>query len=303
MATFRRRQFSVTKNRLQVLSSERYAVDLPTLNDEAPPSAENWTKIIKEGFHLPLHFTRNGLKRDSDGWSYPTLFVADPASPLDLIDLWNIRQFHPQILAVNLAWFQEAKDLITEFVRRNYRPLPGNPHGVMIQPTIEFGRSISEERARATVDQVGLTGLSDVRWAFKLWYDDIWEDHRDDDFVARPRRALVSAATSDLELPLPEDGSDLSCRFRTLAPEFAPKYGDGAARWVNVLKFSNYGTHDALALMLPLSFADERGRGLRLSGGTLISREGFVLPQRFTEHGDYLRLLTGQQAVIDWLAM
>jgi hypothetical protein len=33
MATFRRRQFSVTKNRLQVLSSERYAVDLPTLND------------------------------------------------------------------------------------------------------------------------------------------------------------------------------------------------------------------------------------------------------------------------------
>jgi signal transduction histidine kinase len=33
MATFRRRQFSVNKNRLQVLSSERYAVDLPTLND------------------------------------------------------------------------------------------------------------------------------------------------------------------------------------------------------------------------------------------------------------------------------
>jgi hypothetical protein len=33
MATLRRRQFSVTKNRLQVLSSERYPVDLPTLND------------------------------------------------------------------------------------------------------------------------------------------------------------------------------------------------------------------------------------------------------------------------------
>jgi hypothetical protein len=264
------------------------------------PSAENWIKVIKEGFRLPLHFTREALKRDPDGWSQPTLFVVDPASPLDLIDLWNVRQFHPQILAVNIAWMREAKEFVTEFVKINHRPLPGNPHGVMIRTTVQFGRSISEERAKVAVEEAGLTGLSGMSWAFKFGYERIWEVSRDE-FVVRPRRARVSAATTELELPVSGRETDLSCRFRSLAPDFVPTYGNGSARWVNVLKFSNYGMKDSLALALPLSFTDERGPKLRIGGATIISREGFVLPQQYKEHGEYLRLLTGQQAVIDWL--
>jgi len=109
------------------------------------PSADNWTRVIKEGFRLPLSFTMESLKPDHNGWSEPTLFVVDPTSPLDLIDFWNIRQFHPQILGVNLAWLREAKEFLAEFVQRNYRPLPGNPHGVMIQPTIQFAVLSSRE--------------------------------------------------------------------------------------------------------------------------------------------------------------
>src|SRR6266404_5835887 len=122
-------------------------------------NAENWVKVMKEGFRLPLYFTKEGLKRDPGGWSQPTLFVVDPASALDLIDLWNIRQFHPQVVPVNLAWFQGTKDFIVEFVKANYRPLPGNPHGVMIQATIQFGRSISEDRAKAVAEGAGLMSL------------------------------------------------------------------------------------------------------------------------------------------------
>jgi hypothetical protein len=264
------------------------------------PTAENWLKVIREDFRLPLHFTRENLKRDPDAWYEPTLFVADPTSPLDLLDLWNIRQFHPQILPFNFAWLNEAKDFLTDFVKANYRPLPGNPHGLMMQATIQFGRSISQEQATTAIERAGLSGISDTPVKLKFGYDRIWELNRGESGVP-PRRARVSASTSELELPVSEFDGDLSCRFKSLAPDFSPTYGDGSARWVNVLKFSSYGSDDTLALMLPSSFTDERGPQLRLGGAILMSREGFVLPQEYKEQGEYLQLLTGQQALIRWL--
>ena len=272
------------------------------------PTADNWIKVIEEGFRLPLSFTTESLKREHDGWSEPTLFVVDPASPLDLMDLWNIRQFHPEILAVNLAWFQEAQAFLTEFVKANYRPLPGNPNGVMIRTTIQFGRSIlsanheaARERAQSILSGTGISKLADAPYSIKPWYDRIWTTDRDD-FVHRPQRVEVSAATTDLELNISEDGPDLSCRFTTLSPEFGSLYGaGGAARWINVLRFRSYGGSDTLALTLPSSFTHKSARRLRLGDATIVSREGFVLPQQFKEHREYLRLLTGREAIIDWL--
>ncbi len=264
------------------------------------PNAENWVKVFKEGFDVPLRFTREGLKRDPDGWSEPILLVVDPSSALDLIDLWNIRQFQPQVLGVTIAWLQEAREFVKEFVKLNFRPLPTNPHGVMIHTTLQFGRSISQDRAEAAAKQAGLTELPSGSWHFKLWYEDIWEENRDDSRM-RPRRARISAAETTLELPVSEESGRLDCRFRSLAPEFAPPYSNGAARWVNVLDFSSYGMHGTLALTLPSTLRDESRRGLRIGEATIISREGFVLPQRFKDHQEYLRLLSGQQAVIDWL--
>ena len=75
-----------------------------------------------------------------------------------MIDLWNIRQFHPRILAISLPWLQDARDFLAEFLRANYRPLPRNPHGVMIRTTIQFRRSISKELAEVAVQQAGLPG-------------------------------------------------------------------------------------------------------------------------------------------------
>jgi hypothetical protein len=272
------------------------------------PNVENWIKVIKEGFRLPLSFTMESLERDHNGWSEPTLFVVDPASPLDLIDLWNIRQFHPQILPVNLSWIQDAKEFLAEFVQANHRPLPGNPYGVMIETTVQFGRSIVSgdhekalERGKAILSDAGLSRLPNAPFSMKLWYDRIWTADRDD-FVHRPQRAELSAATTDLELNISDEGPDLSCRFTSLSPEFASMYGaPEQARWVNVLKLRSYGTNDTLALTLPSSFPSERARRLRLSEPTIISREGFVLPQKYRQHREYFRLMTGREAVIEWL--
>ncbi|HEY1206028.1 MAG TPA: hypothetical protein VGF05_15150 [Bryobacteraceae bacterium] len=271
------------------------------------PNAANWIKVIKEDFWLPLSFTMERLKRDDSGWGEPTLFVVDPASSLDLIDLWNIHQFRPQVLPVNLSWLQDASEFLTEFMQANYRPLPGNPNGVMIRTTIQFARSIvsgdyerAVGRGKAILSETGITRTADAPWSMKLWYDRIWTADRDE-YVHRPQRAEVTAAAADLELNLEDEGPSFSCRFAALSPEFSSRYAHGAARWVNVLKLRNYTTNDTLALTLPSSFTDRRARRLRLGEPTIISREGFVLPQKYRDHREYFRLITGRDAVIDWL--
>ena len=101
----------------------------------------------------------------------------------------------------------------------------------MIQPTIQFGRSIIPgdhekrlERGQAILSEAGLSKLPSAPLVIKLRYDRIWTSDRDD-FVIRPQRAQLSAATTDLELNISDEGRDLSCRFMSLSPEFGSKYG------------------------------------------------------------------------------
>jgi hypothetical protein len=183
------------------------------------PNAESWAKVTREEFGVPLSFTMENLKVDHNGWDTPTLFVVDPASPLDLIDLWNLRQFHPQVLPMSLAWFQDAKEYLASLIKANHRPLPGNPNGVMIHLTIQFGRSIvgcdlqkALERGSAILSEAGLQGLPHSPLTMKLWYDRIWVGGNEE-FVPRTQRAEVSAATTDLDLTVLGEGSELNCRF------------------------------------------------------------------------------------------
>jgi hypothetical protein len=264
------------------------------------PTAESWMKVVKEGFLSPLLLTREGLKLDTSGWDEPTIFVADPTSPCDLIDLWNLHLFHSRVLPVNISWLKETGNFLGELLKANYRPLPGNPNGVMIHTTVQIGRSISEERARTAMQDAGIVPSNPFQWAYKLWYEDVWRQVGDD-YVSRPRRRLVTAESTDLELAVEEGDSEVSCRFAGLSPEFADTYGNGPARWVNVLKFRNYGRNDTLALMLPSSFTGESSRRMRHGEATLISREGFVLPQEYKNHGEYFLVFNGRDAIIEWL--
>ncbi len=264
------------------------------------PTAENWIRVVREGFLSPLLLTREGLKTENSGWDEPTIFVADPTSPCDLIDLWNLRLFHGRVLPVNVSWLKESGDFLIGFLKANYRPLPGNPNGVMIHTTIQIGRSISEERMRAAMQEANIVPSDPFQWAYKLWYDDIWRPIRDD-IVSRPKRRLVSAESTNLELTVAEEDSEVRCRFAGISPDFAETYGHGTARWVNVLKFQNYARNDTLAFTLPSSFTGDSSRRMRLGEATLISREGFVLPQEYKNHGEYFLVLEGRDAVIEWL--
>jgi ribosomal protein S27E len=170
----------------------------------------------------------------------------------------------------------------------------------MIHTTVQFGRSISEDRAKAVVIPA-FNDLPSGSWSFKLWYERIWDVDRTEDRISQPRRARISAASKDLEVPVATERSKLSIRFPSLSPEFANLYGDSEARWTNVLKLRSYGNEESIALVLPSDFTSEKFPRLRLTGCAFASREGLVLPQRHKNHGEYLSLLTGTQAIIEWL--
>jgi hypothetical protein len=69
--------------------------------------AVGFETIIKKRLGFPLSFTLEGLKLDygRSGRDNPTIFVPDPDSPYDLIDLWNLRLFHSDVLPVSARWF------------------------------------------------------------------------------------------------------------------------------------------------------------------------------------------------------
>ena len=149
-----------------------------------PPSGNNWRRARREGLMTPLVFTRHDTRVTHDGYSEPTLFVVDPRSSTDLIELWNLRQFTPLVLPTNADWANEEPDFIREFVAANYRPLPGNLHGVMIRTTVQFGRSFSEKRAMDLAAAL-LNGLPAGSWSLKPWWSEsgrlivpktIWQD-------------------------------------------------------------------------------------------------------------------------------
>jgi hypothetical protein len=268
---------------------------------EFSPSAAGFLQILQEGFRFPLYFTRHQLKRDypSAGKDGPTLFVVDPDNPLDLIDFWNIRLYQPSVMPLSTRWLHQSQEFIAHFLKDGYRPLPGNSYGVMITPTIQFARSISKERAATLVDVAGLHAIEGCEWHFKLWYDRIWDDHTSD-LVAQSEPVRVTASEADHELPITGE-PELSIRFPDLSPDFVPQYERGSARWVNVLQLKSYGNDDRLALAFPSTFDERKSRRFRLGDASFISREGFVLPQRYPRAQNYFRIFSGTDAIIEWL--
>ena len=220
---------------------------------------------------------------------------------LDLIDLWNIRLFQRHVIPINLRWFKALAPFVRDFINRNYRSLPGNEHGVMMRTSVEFGRSIGEVRAKELFEKAPLIDLSlDSRHFSIRHYDPIWSASRDDHEM-RPRRARVTANSQDLDLTVSEERRERSVRFSTLSPGFAPTYHNSDSGWANVLQFRGFGSVATLALNLPKDFDPEHTHHFRVGGVVIPSREGLVLLQHFKGHGEYLRILTGREAMIDWL--
>ncbi len=259
-------------------------------------TCESYSRLLADKISTPLRVTSYGLELETEGWQEPLAFVFDPDEGCDLIDFWNLRMTRQELVAVNVHWFQDMAETLRDFVRINYRPLPGNSNGVMIQPTIEFASSIKEEHARELIDK-HLSGLEKGSLSVKFWYTPLW-DVRTDDRIARPTRAKLTADTKDVELLI--QGEPRSAWIETLAPKFAEHFGQ-EARWINVLTISNFNSDSDLALCFPPKRRLSDFPRLPSLRNVLVSREGIVLFQKYTKWRELIEWSTGRDAIIGWL--
>lgn len=257
----------------------------------------DWLRVIKERGRTALAITNHSLKVTSDtGWN-PTIFIANPTSPIDLLDLWNLRLIRRNVLPVNSEWLPDLSGYLNNLIDRNHRPLPGNPNGVMRHTEVEIGNSFSEEEARNLVSE-SFADLPKGSWSLKLWYDPIWYNNTSDHMPhLSPIQIHKESSRFDLTV---SDERRPRIQFQSLTPEFASDYGRTYTRWVNVLSLTDRQNQHQFALAFPSTLTGFSDHRIRLGDPLVISREGFVLLQRHKHEREYIELIPRTNAVVGY---
>jgi hypothetical protein len=263
--------------------------------DEVTASPDIWRRVHLNGAQTPLRATRYGLETQRYWYHDLLVYVFDPKRATDLIDLWNLRLEPHPVLPVPIEWFEDLSLDIHKVLKAEHRPIMGNPHGVMHNATIEFGRSISKTKAESLIGSLK-PDLPTGALVVKYWRNTIWVEHRDDR-VHRDQRLRVTAAEKRAELTIKNDG-DLRAIFEPIAPEFASRNGRGDHRWVNVLKISTFGPSD-IATVLPFNTFNREWPRLGSGGEQIpVGMEGWVFPQRYKSLDQYVSLMNANNAIV-----
>jgi hypothetical protein len=262
-----------------------------------PPNPDTFLSVMKDNFLSPFRLAKHGIDARFNGGRELTFFVFDPSDGQDVIDFWNFRQFERRVIPINVDWFAECSPFVLETIRKSHKPLPGNPNGIMIHTNIEFARSIAEPISNQLMEQY----IKDIPLGsamYNRWYSPIWEN-RDDRWSHVPTRASISAGASTLDEKVPDGDNSIS--FSTLSPDFlGAAHKLGRATWVNVVQPDNIFTDKGLASVYPTNIKNPTFPRLGLAGPTVISREGWIIPQRYADHRSYLRPQRGRDAFVDW---
>ena len=266
---------------------------------EIPPTPAAWSKLFEQDAITPLGVTCYGLERQRFWHHDALIYVFDPTRATDLIDLWNLRLEPHPVVPVPVDWFEPLADSIFQMVKLEHRRIQGNPQGLMHNATIEFGRSISEDRAKALIRTLK-PGLPQGALMVKHWRNRIWVEHRDD-YVRRDRRMRVVSSERSVKLIFDND-ADLRTSFQSLSPDFSTRYGGRSHRWVNALRFSGYGPSN-IARVMPFNSFDPSWPPARMGSDrvVLIGSEGLIFVQQFKDWEQYVQLLASDQAIIGWL--
>lgn len=258
---------------------------------------EGWLKVFKENSFTPLSVTRFGLdveKYNSDG----TIYIFDPQRTTDLIDLWNMRIEPHTVLPIPIDWFDELKGFVREEILAEFRPIRGNPNGVMHRCTIEFSRSISEDKRAEVLKKLGKNFPSGAL-CVKHWRNRVWEP-QDQEYVVNHQVVKITAKEESTSLVVIEESRPV-VKYKTLEPDFADKYESSNWRWVNALHLKAYSS-EKYATILPFNNYDREWPKLTDGGDDVrIGKEGWVFGQKYKNWTDTIPLLTKEEAIIGYL--
>ena len=89
--------------------------------------------LYETRFTSALRVGHSHVEVDTHGWHDPAIFIFDANQARDLVDFWNLRAVRRGVLPIPMQWLTELSPFCRQYIARNYRPLPGNPNGVMIR--------------------------------------------------------------------------------------------------------------------------------------------------------------------------
>ncbi len=264
----------------------------------ATPDVETWRVMEQLEAICPFDISLHGTERLFQNSWEEKIFIFDPLSGPDVIDFWNLRLFQRDVVPVNVHWLEGSRDVVVDLIRRKYRPLPNNAHGVMISTTIQLGRSLDPEIIKTL--RLSEAGLPDRSYAIKTWYDPIWQLDDPGPF-RRPEPSHLSAERRDVEVPLDD-------RWAVRVPHIAPPYLGQTrslnAGWVNTISPKYYGSNDDRADAMP-SAAVGRSRAYPPSSIMMDqrpTREGWLTFHSYDQDGHSIRLPFMRDVAIAWLA-
>jgi hypothetical protein len=258
-------------------------------------NAESLLKIYKSRYVSPLMIGCEAIKVNYHKHRDPTLFIMDALQPRDLIDFWNLRAIHRNVIAIPIQWLEQMASFCKEFILKNYRPLPGNSNGIMIHPTSMFSRSIPEKDIEEIYKkhiQVNKKGAN----ILQTWYPPIWRESPE--IMARTIRPTLDAASKRLNIDINEDDPVVS--FDSLSPEFASEYG-GQFRWSNVIKIQDWSHKDHIATVFPCNYKNPSFPKFQLGCEHLLpTTEGLVIFPHFRNDSERWSLVDGTTALNAW---
>ncbi len=281
-----------TQKRLNYFERTYNDVFDPTLK---PLDSATLSKLYKTGYTSALKMGHAKLKIDYHDHHDPTLFILDAHEPRDLIDFWNLRAVYQNIIAVPVQWIEELSPICKKFILDNHRPLPGNPHGVMIRPTSMFSRSISEgdikeiHKNHLRVDKEGANSL-------QTWYPPIWRESPE--MMVRTMRPTLEAESKGIDIPISEDKPQI--RFDPLSPEFASEYGN-QLRYANVVRLRDWSRKDQIATVFPCNYKNPSFPQFRMGRKHLLpTTEGLVIFPEYRNISERWDLIDGTTALNTW---
>ncbi|MGV2069044.1 hypothetical protein [Agrobacterium sp. 22-226-1] len=265
-----------------------------------PWSPQTWRHVYLKGTTKPFDPSSHLIEPERNWQHDLKFFVFDPSKITDIIDLWNLRSEPAPLLPLPVNWVAELATDIQALCKAEYRPLEGNPSGIMHSATLEFARGLSEEARQQTI-QILKPDLPPAlghhhSLTIKHWRDRIW-DAPGEGMMNAPKRLRLFVHEKQVSLEVDRSSEHLSATFEPLRPSFASRYGTGRVRWVNSLKVSNYGRTNIATIYPYNTFDRSHPRLLLGSGDVLIGSEGWSVGQAYVGLSSFLQFETQEKAI------
>jgi len=253
-------------------------------------------ELYRTSFTSALRIGHSKIEVDYHDHSDPTIFVLNAHEPKDIIDFWNLRAVRRHVVPIPVQWLGDLSEFCKQFIIQNHRPLPGNPHGVMIRTTVMFARSIPAadiERLHADYLHVDVEGAN----VLQDWYPPLWRPSPE--FTVREMRPTLSAGMKTFDVPVNLEKPEI--RFDYLHPDFAEEFGN-KHRWANVVRLKDWTHKDLIATTFPCDHKDPTFPRFGVGEDHLLpTTEGLVVFPSYKNIPAWWALTDGSSAINEWL--